>query len=75
MELVVRLWDVYLAVNDPALVFFLLAALLVRNRYFKSSTAGTCRDEQTTRCWNKNYTGRAGVLYVTKEKPPPPPPP
>ncbi|CAN0355744.1 unnamed protein product, partial [Scytosiphon promiscuus] len=32
MELVVRLWDVYLAVNDPALVFFLLAALLVRNR-------------------------------------------
>lgn len=32
MELVVRLWDVYLAVNDPSLVFFLLAALLVRNR-------------------------------------------
>lgn len=37
MELVVRLWDVYLAVNDPALVFFLLAALLVRNRQVKQN--------------------------------------
>lgn len=33
LDLVMRLWDVYLAVNDPSLVFFLLAALLVRNRY------------------------------------------
>ncbi|CAM9422410.1 unnamed protein product [Ascophyllum nodosum] len=32
LDLVMRLWDVYLAVNDPSLVFFLLAALLVRNR-------------------------------------------
>lgn len=30
--MVARLWDVYLAVDDPALVFLLLASLLIRNR-------------------------------------------
>lgn len=48
MELVVRLWDVYLAVNDPALVFFLLAALLVRNRQVREGARAWSTEKRQT---------------------------